>query len=37
MAKKPENGKCVHCLMDPVERNWDHMFPKSWYPVGFPR
>jgi hypothetical protein len=32
MAKNPENGKCVHCLKDSVERSWDHVFPKAWYP-----
>jgi hypothetical protein len=32
MAKRPSAGKCVHCLVDPVARNWDHVFPKSWYP-----
>jgi hypothetical protein len=32
MAKRPPPGKCVHCLKDPVERNWDHVFPASWYP-----
>jgi hypothetical protein len=32
LAKRPKPGKCVHCLQDPVERNWDHVFPKSWYP-----
>jgi hypothetical protein len=32
MAKRPEPGKCVHCLRDPVERNWDHVFSRSWYP-----
>ncbi len=32
MAKRPTPGKCVHCLKDPVERNWDHVFPESWYP-----
>jgi hypothetical protein len=32
LAKRPKPGKCVHCLKDPVERNWDHVFPKSWYP-----
>lgn len=36
MARRPSPGKCVHCLADPVERNWDHVFPKSWYPEGFP-
>jgi hypothetical protein len=30
--KRPPPGKCVHCLKDPVERNWDHVFPTSWYP-----
>jgi hypothetical protein len=32
MAKRPKPGKCVHCLNDAVERNWDHVFAKSWYP-----
>lgn len=32
MAKPPKPGKCVHCLSDPVPRNWDHVFPASWYP-----
>ncbi|WFU18546.1 hypothetical protein [Bradyrhizobium sp. CB3481] len=32
MAKKPAKGRCVHCLKKGVERNWDHVFPKSWYP-----
>jgi hypothetical protein len=32
LAKRPKPGKCVHCLDDPVERSWDHVFPKSWYP-----
>ena len=32
MAKRPQPGKCVHCLANPVARNWDHVFPKSWYP-----
>ena len=36
MAKRPTAGKCVHCLKDPVERNWDHVFPKSWYPDSSP-
>ena len=22
----------MHCLKDPLDRNWDHVFPKSWYP-----
>ncbi len=25
-------GQCVHCLKEEAERNWDHVFPKSWYP-----
>jgi hypothetical protein len=32
MAKRPKPGKCVHCLDDPVVRDWDHVFPLSWYP-----
>jgi hypothetical protein len=36
MAKRPKPGKCVHCLRDPVERNWDHVFPESWYPDTTP-
>jgi hypothetical protein len=38
MAKRnrPPPGKCVHCLCDPVERNWDHVFPESWYPDSTP-
>ncbi len=36
MARNPNAGKCVHCLSDPVERNWDHVFPKSWYPDTTP-
>ena len=32
MAKRPLPGKCVHCLKDSVERNWDHVFPAAWYP-----
>jgi hypothetical protein len=36
MAKRPKPGKCVHCLKDPVERNWDHVLPKSWYPDTSP-
>jgi hypothetical protein len=33
MARPPKPGKCVHCLRHPVERNWDHVFPESWYPA----
>jgi hypothetical protein len=32
MAKNPGRGQCVHCLKGTQERNWDHVFPKSWYP-----
>ena len=34
--KRPEPGKCVHCLADGLERDWDHVFPKSWYPEPSP-
>lgn len=34
MARKPKPGKCVHCLRDPVPRNWDHVFPEAWYPAS---
>lgn len=36
MARRPRIGKCVHCLCDPVERNWDHVFPVGWYPETTP-
>jgi hypothetical protein len=36
MAKKPQKGRCVHCLKEGVERNWDHVFPQSWYPDSTP-
>lgn len=36
MAKRPPIGKCVHCLKDSVERNWDHVFPVGWYPDTTP-
>ena len=32
MAKNPGKGRCVHCLKEGMERNWDHVFPRSWYP-----
>lgn len=32
MAKNPGKGRCVHCLREGVDRNWDHVFPQSWYP-----
>lgn len=36
MAKSPGAGKCVHCLKDVAERDWDHVFPVSWYPDSTP-
>src|ERR1700736_2070182 len=36
MPRSPGLGKCVHCLKDPVERNLDHVFPRSWYPDETP-
>ena len=36
MARPPKPGRCVHCLRHPVERNWDHVFPESWYPDTTP-
>lgn len=36
MARPPKPGKCVHCLKDNVKRNWDHVFPESWYPDTTP-
>lgn len=36
MARPPKPGKCVHCLRHPVDRNWDHVFPQSWYPDTTP-
>lgn len=36
MAKNPGIGRCVHCLKEGVERNWDHVFPQSWYPDTTP-
>lgn len=33
MAKKKLGpGRCVHCLKEVEERNYDHVFPESWYP-----
>ena len=34
--KPPPIGKCVHCLLDNLPRNWDHVFPESWYPDTTP-
>jgi|ERR1700683_3834544 hypothetical protein len=36
MATKPNVGKCVHCLKEPVELTSDHMFPRAWYPNATP-
>jgi hypothetical protein len=38
MAKKVKlgPGKCVHCLKEVEERNYDHVFPESWYPDSTP-
>jgi hypothetical protein len=36
MAKQPNPGKCVHCLHYFEDLNWDHVFPKSWYPDTTP-
>jgi 5-methylcytosine-specific restriction endonuclease McrA len=36
MAKRPSRGKCVHCLTDDVDRTWDHVFPRAWYPDSTP-
>ena len=36
MAKKPGPGPCVHCLKIVEHRNWDHVFPRSWYPDTTP-
>jgi hypothetical protein len=32
----PPPGKCIHCLRDPVQRTWDHLFPRAWYPTSTP-
>lgn len=37
MAKKPPPGRCVHCLAHSDCRNWDHVFPVSWYPENTPQ
>jgi hypothetical protein len=36
VAKKPGPGRCVHCLKQFDKRNWDHVFPRSWYPDTTP-
>lgn len=33
---RPKPGRCVHCLREAAERNWDHVFPESWYPDTTP-
>ncbi len=37
MARKPGPGQCVHCLSHVQKRNWDHVFPVSWYPDSTPQ
>lgn len=37
MARKPGPGICVHCLKHVEKRNWDHVFPVSWYPDTTPK
>jgi|SRR5579859_4823357 len=36
MAQRPSRGRCVHCLKPDVERTWDHVFPRAWYPDTTP-
>lgn len=36
LAKNPGPGICVHCLKFSAERDWDHVFPESWYPETSP-
>ncbi|WP_148255409.1 HNH endonuclease [Aidingimonas lacisalsi] len=36
MPRKPGPGLCVHCVRKVAERNWDHVFPQSWYPDTTP-
>jgi hypothetical protein len=36
MAKRPLRGKCVHCLKDSVELDWDHVLPESFYTNSSP-
>ncbi len=36
MARPPKPGKCIHCLHHSNDRNWDHVFPASWYPDTTP-
>ncbi len=36
MARRPELGRCVHCLVEPDDLTWDHIPPRSWYPGSTP-
>ena len=36
MSRKPPPGKCIHCCNHAEDRNWDHVFPESWYPIDTP-
>lgn len=36
MARNPGPGICVHCGRHVLSRNWDHVFPKAWYPITTP-
>ena len=36
MTKSAGPGRCVHCLREVEERNWDHVLPASWYPEATP-
>lgn len=37
-AKKPKEArKCIHCLVITSDWNWDHVFPREWYPESTPQ
>ena len=36
MAKRPKPGRCVHCLRHSDDLDWDHVFPRAWYPDNTP-
>jgi hypothetical protein len=36
MTKHPPPGMCVLCLKPSTHLTWDHVFPKSWYPLTTP-
>ena len=36
MAKRPNPGRCVHCLKNVDDLTRDHVFPKAWYPDTTP-